>query len=66
MPGEDHAAKGANCHLKLRIRRDCEAHLCHFSISVTLSEELSHSIINTLERAPHGEDLNEEPDSTQG
>lgn len=58
--------RGQTVTLKIRILRDREAHLCHFSISVTLSEELSYSIINTLERAPHGEDLNEEPDPTQG
>lgn len=58
--------RGQAVTLKFRILRDCEAHLCHFSLSVNLSEELSYSIISILERGPHGEDLNEEPKPTQG
>lgn len=57
---------GQTVTLKIRIRSDYEVHLCHFSISVNLSEELSYSIINSVEGAPHGEDLNEEPDPSQG
>lgn len=58
--------RGQAVTLRIKMLRDSEAHLCHFSFSVNLSEELSYWIINTLERGSHGEDLNEEPDLTQG